>query len=662
MASLIQPLLDPANRRYMETCLVLLYLSSRSLFSSWKQPRRQTNLYFLIDLGSVLLFVFCLQWWRTVNRTAPDPYMDEIFHVPQASRYCEGKFWEWDDKITTPPGLYYLSVLHNRILGYACTTESFRYINCLGIVLVDRLAWLCRESLEGRSQLTTSSLSPLSLYADHSAVNIALFPPLFFFSGLYYTDVLSTAVVLGAYYDHLRRLRHLQTGWIQDLWTLLLGIVALSMRQTNVFWVVVYMGSMEAIHALKSLKPRPAGKPKFSSLVELCGFYLRRYSLGDIHDPPLSLAQPLDCLLGAISIAIAALCNIGLILKLVWPRIAILASFVLFVIWNGGVVLGDKSNHIATLHLAQMLYIWPLFAFFSAPLLLGPVAFAAVRFWQPRQKLAKKSSPETEKGSSTDTRTSEALVHRLFFAIFVLGALLVACGVVKYSTIVHPFTLADNRHYMFYVFRYTILRSIGLRYALIAVYALSAWLVWQRLAGCPADSTLAPKLDDEPWHINTPFPSAALKMAQQDGNKKNKKNPSGDDTGASSLVMTLSHPECTSSRAPATSATLFWFLSTALSLVTAPLVEPRYFILPWIFWRLLVPAWPLATLVSTRSFQESGPVLRLLRKIDPTVGFETLWLLAINVATMYIFVTRPFVWYDPEGVPLDGGRIQRFIW
>lgn len=30
---------------------------------------------------------------------------DEVFHIPQAQKYCEGKFLEWDDKITTPPGL-----------------------------------------------------------------------------------------------------------------------------------------------------------------------------------------------------------------------------------------------------------------------------------------------------------------------------------------------------------------------------------------------------------------------------------------------------------------------------------------------------------------------------------------------------------------------------
>lgn len=38
---------------------------------------------------------------------------DEVFHIPQAQAYCEGKFGIWDDKITTPPGLYvFCSLTH----------------------------------------------------------------------------------------------------------------------------------------------------------------------------------------------------------------------------------------------------------------------------------------------------------------------------------------------------------------------------------------------------------------------------------------------------------------------------------------------------------------------------------------------------------------------
>jgi alpha-1,2-glucosyltransferase len=48
---------------------------------------------------------FHLLEFAIVNQVAPEPYMDEIFHVPQAQAYCNAQFNYWNDKITTPPGL-----------------------------------------------------------------------------------------------------------------------------------------------------------------------------------------------------------------------------------------------------------------------------------------------------------------------------------------------------------------------------------------------------------------------------------------------------------------------------------------------------------------------------------------------------------------------------
>ena len=78
---------------------------------------------------------------------------------------------------------------------------------------------------------------------------------------------------------------------------------------------------------------------------------------------------------------------------------------------------------------------------------------------------------------------------------------------------------------------------------------------------------------------------------------------------------------------------LVWLGTSALNLVTAPLVEPRYFILPWIVWRLHV--------------QSRSHLLLLV---------ETAWLLAINAATMYIFLNWDFEW------PQEPGKAQRFLW
>jgi hypothetical protein len=44
---------------------------------------------------------------------------DEVFHIPQAQAYCKGRWGHWDDKITTPPGLYVLGPVLRRYVSGA---------------------------------------------------------------------------------------------------------------------------------------------------------------------------------------------------------------------------------------------------------------------------------------------------------------------------------------------------------------------------------------------------------------------------------------------------------------------------------------------------------------------------------------------------------------
>jgi len=74
--------------------------------------------------GFLFLFLFARAWLGLVDHYVPEPYLvssrsfpvhqlgdsltsdqDEFFHIPQAQVYCEERYLEWDDKITTPPGL-----------------------------------------------------------------------------------------------------------------------------------------------------------------------------------------------------------------------------------------------------------------------------------------------------------------------------------------------------------------------------------------------------------------------------------------------------------------------------------------------------------------------------------------------------------------------------
>lgn len=49
--------------------------------------------YVFTALCSTNFLVSCLLFSR-VTREQREPYMDEIFHVPQAQKYCHGKFNE----------------------------------------------------------------------------------------------------------------------------------------------------------------------------------------------------------------------------------------------------------------------------------------------------------------------------------------------------------------------------------------------------------------------------------------------------------------------------------------------------------------------------------------------------------------------------------------
>ena len=97
------------------------------------------------------------------------------------------------------------------------------------------------ETSTSEDALGTTVARPLPIGIDHTTLNICLFPPLFFFYSLFYTDVTSTVLVLLAYMDF-----HLEKGRNQYF----LSIAALFLRQTNIFWTAIYLGGLEVLRIL----------------------------------------------------------------------------------------------------------------------------------------------------------------------------------------------------------------------------------------------------------------------------------------------------------------------------------------------------------------------------------------------------------------------------
>lgn len=118
-------------------------------------------------------------------------------------------------------------------------------------------------------------------------MNVSLFPVLFFFSALYYTDVGATICVLVCYLQYLKRgdpsSGNLpQSPLVKDLALVQSGLVALLSRQTNVFWVTAFLGGLEVVRTLKS-KQRSVDVMRSSTFYDVC---VRSWSNSEIYDPP----------------------------------------------------------------------------------------------------------------------------------------------------------------------------------------------------------------------------------------------------------------------------------------------------------------------------------------------------------------------------------------
>jgi alpha-1,2-glucosyltransferase len=252
--------------------------------------------------------------------------------------------------------------------------------------------------------------------------------------------------------------------------------------------------------------------------------------------------------------------------------------------------LGDKSAHTATIHLPQMLYIWPYIAFFSAPLLITPL-LQPLRHLLPQrlQRIYEQYVPSRP-------------VLKLPSSLWIVLGL----TAVHFNTIVHPYTLADNRHYVFYVFR-MLLRHPAIKYLAVPVYCVCAWLTLQAL-GSPSNN-------------------ASEQMSKRDS-RPTSYGPEGSPCQISFILV--------------------WLATTTLSLVSAPLVEPRYFIVPWILWRLHVATGPASLPTPKKEANRKA--------YDVRPSLETAWLFAVNAAITYVFIRRPFEWAS------EPGKMQRFLW
>jgi alpha-1,2-glucosyltransferase len=234
------------------------------------------------------------------------------------------------------------------------------------------------------------------------------------------------------------------------------------------------------------------------------------------------------------------------------PVLAVVGAFGAFVARNGGIVVGDRANHAPVLHFAQLGY----FVAFAAPYLaaVGGAPLALLR----------------RLGRAFLRQCAQPAGAGVLLWGVVLAALCLCFG-----SPAHPFLLADNRHFPFYVWKAFFRRHAAAKYAPLPAYFCAAWAL-----------------------------AAALRRPRPG---------SGGGKPVSALWLAG------------------FAAATALVLVPAHLVEPRYFLVPFFV------AHTHAEAPSTRA--------ALL-----TLGVVA----AANAATIYVFLYRPFTWPD--------GSTARFMW
>ncbi|XP_029597659.1 putative Dol-P-Glc:Glc(2)Man(9)GlcNAc(2)-PP-Dol alpha-1,2-glucosyltransferase [Salmo trutta] len=467
--------------------------------------------YIFTALCSTNFLVSCLLFSK-ITRVQREPYMDEIFHVRQAQKYCYGKFNEWDPMITTLPGLYLASVgvikpvvwLVDLTGKVVCSTAMLRFINLLFNCGILYLLYLITCKLHLKEKTKTASRRVLS------ALSLSTFPVLYFFNFLYYTDSGSTFFILFTY---------LMTLYGCHKASALLGVFAIFFRQTNIIWVAFCAATVVANKMDETWRTEQSKKKDDKSPCQI------PFSVSGVRRVMRFLLEFLTTANHVKAVTLVA-----------WPYILVAVGFIAFIVLNDGIVIGDRTNHEACLNFPQLFYFFSFALFFSIPTSL--CYHRALRFLQTLKK--------------------QPLLYLLITGLCLL--------LVWKFTFVHKYLLADNRHFPFYVWKRIFQKHEAVRFALIPAYVFAAW----------------------------------------------------------NFMDTLK------------SRSLFWILAFLVCLLAATvpqkLLEFRYFIVPYLLYRLHMPLPSLTRLV-----------------------LEFLLYTAVNAATLYIFVNKTFQWPNSPAV-------QRFMW
>jgi alpha-1,2-glucosyltransferase len=408
-----------------------------------------------------------------------DTYMDELFHIPQAQKYCQGIFYPegWNSKITTLPGAYMVSFgiktalnygagvyLHAReALGYgapeavaaaasswsysaapaaaadvfaqvtgwdSCSVTALRTQSLVAGCLIFAAAFRARRSLicvrEGQWQASEKGYVSLLL-----AMAVTLYPVSAFYFFLYYTDSFSSLFLVLTVWLASAAAPKSFPSRISRLYLIFFSsAAAIATRQTNAVWVAFLAGA--ALIPKRTNNSNSNNSNSNSTVFIAIGSYVNNALFG-----------------GATFAHLKAI--------LLMAPVGAFAYFV-FAMNDGSIVLGDKEAHTPVLHLAMPLHALAIASFLLFVLETPTTTTTAAASTEAKHAIAPAANAP-----------GKMVMHALGLAA--------TCGMLGYNSLSHPFLLSDNRHYTFYVWQ-RFLSDEKLRLGLGAVYY---WLIQRGL-------------------------------------------------------------------------------------------------------------------------------------------------------------------------------------
>lgn len=387
-----------------------------------------------LNVGFVLVIMTVLS--NKVQDIIPYPLIDEIFHIPAVQRYCVGNFTYMDPKITTPPGPYLLSFALIKFAGL------FTEVKCD-----------IKEIRLSNALLLSIYFSVIEIFAkilhgsgkaSKTARTAVTFPLVTTFSLLFYTDVTSLLFVMifSAALFHNRLFLAMLTG-----------VASLMFRQTNIVWLF-FTSCISFLYSSSNTGKAIRAVDQEILAIEINPF--RRYFFDELQAVGIHLLYRV----------MLDLTSLKFIIITMFPFLISLGSFISFLLINNGIVLGDKEAHTAVFNPAQLLY----FSLFTCAM-----AFPSFLF-----------------------NLREFLTSLWRYKIQLLVIIIFSMGTILKFPVVHPYNLADNRHFVFYAWRlmwkYRLILTPAYAISLFGVvFLLPKSFLWQLVFWISVAVTVVPQ-------------------------------------------------------------------------------------------------------------------------------------------------------------------------